>query len=109
MKVAAGSKQMEMKYLAGHIFDFSKSQLLFGNIIGTKQVNQQTLAACKELGIRPSDLLEKNLDYFRSISTHKVGDDTVVTDDIAKLRMANYEQRRRNKMRFIVEYFNSSR
>jgi len=39
MKVAAGSKQMEMKYLAGHIFDFSKSQLLFGNIIGTKQVN----------------------------------------------------------------------
>ena len=54
--------------------------------------------------------MEKNVEYFRSgSSSNRKVERTTVTDEIAKLRLQNYEQRRRNKMRFIVEYLKNNR
>jgi hypothetical protein len=56
--------------------------------------------ACDKLQIDKDDLMEKSLDMFRFADESG----NAPTETMVKLRLENYEKRRRNKMRIVCEY-----
>lgn len=78
---------METKFLTVCLFDFNNRKLY-----------SEALGACKVTGINPEDLYEKQLSQFYPYGQNENA------EEIAQMRYQNYEKRRTNKMKILVEF-----
>jgi len=81
--------------MEGGIVKEKASRYVFNTVDGHLVVNDDAKLACSFFEIDPQSLIQRTLDSFK--------EDGKVADDIAKIRLQHFEERRKRKIRTIED------